>query len=153
MHPILNDSNVNDIEVFVSDLSRAGFFELKNKTQDKDIYKGLTMYYIQIKESLMWNSTYNPANEIYMVRYNGTANLSTSLMAPVIASKGHFYQMATDLGDTIPPIFDHSGNYITPNAEDDDTFLGIEALSGMTLCARQRIQMNFYVERGIFIRN
>jgi hypothetical protein len=47
--------------------------------------------------------------------------------------------MGNDLGDTIPPIYDHNHNLIEPNPEDDDTFLGIEAYSGMTLVARQRI--------------
>lgn len=74
----------------------------------------------------MWNATYNPNNKIYYTKINGTANLATSLGAPIIASKGHFYQIADDLGDTIPPIYDHNGNKIEPNAENDDTILGIE---------------------------
>jgi hypothetical protein len=111
----LKEEQLDDILIFVSDLSRAGGFEKKN---------------------VMSNYTYNPANTIYDVRINGTANLATSLMAPVIASKGHFYQMADDLGDTIPPIYDHNQNLIMPDPENDDTFLGIEAYSGMTLVAR-----------------
>jgi hypothetical protein len=39
----------------------------------------------------MWNATYNPDNKIYYTKINGTANLATSLGAPIIASKGHFY--------------------------------------------------------------
>ncbi len=77
--------------MFVSDLSRSGVFELLNKTQDDNIYKGLTLYFIQIKANLMWNATYNPDNVKYYTKINGTANLATSLMAPIIASKGHFY--------------------------------------------------------------
>ena len=96
----------------------------------------------------MANATYNPDNAKYYVKLNGTANLATSLGAPVIASKGHFYQIADDLGDTVPPIYDHQGNLILPDPENDDTFLGIEQFSGMTLVARQRLQMNFYVARG-----
>ena len=148
VHPNLKEEQLGDLLIFVSDLSRAGGFEKKNVTQDENIYQGLTLYFIQIQQSLMSNYTYNPANTIYDVRINGTANLATSLMAPVIASKGHFYQMADDLGDTIPPIYDHNENLIVPDPENDDPFLGIEAYSGMTLVARQRIQMNFYVAKG-----
>lgn len=39
----------------------------------------------------MYNATYNPDNAKYYTKINGTANLATSLMAPVIATKGHFY--------------------------------------------------------------
>ena len=58
------------------------------------------------------------------------------MYAPLIATKGHFYQIATDLGETVPPIKDHSGKVIVPDSENDDTYLGIESISGMTLIAR-----------------
>jgi len=39
----------------------------------------------------MENATYNPANIPYYTRFNGTANLSTSMGAQVVAAKGHYY--------------------------------------------------------------
>jgi hypothetical protein len=46
VHPNLEEDSMDGIEVFVSDLSRAGIFELKNITKDDNIYEGLELYYI-----------------------------------------------------------------------------------------------------------
>lgn len=43
----------------------------------------------------------------------------------------------------MPKIVDKDGNLIEPNKEDDDTWLGVERLSGVNLVARERIQLNF----------
>lgn len=61
------------------------------------------------------------------------------MLAPVIASKGHFYQIADNLGEILPIINDHNGNEIELDPERDDTYLGIEAYSGLTLVAKQRL--------------
>ena len=48
---------------------------------------------------MMYNSTANPANAPYFTEINGTSNMSTVLNAPVIASKGHYYQLAEGLDE------------------------------------------------------
>ena len=88
---------------------------------------------------MMENMTYNPDNIIYNTYINGTSNLSTIEGAPVLASKGHFYQIADNLGDTIPIIRDHSGNKIEVDPNRDDTFISIEQISGLTVVALQRL--------------
>ena len=75
--------------MFVSDISRVGFFDLTNITTE--YYNGLELVVVQIKEELMWNKTAYPINEDYYTEINGTANLSTSLGAPIIATKGHYF--------------------------------------------------------------
>jgi hypothetical protein len=57
---------------------------------------------------MMFNSKINPDNAKYFTSINGTENITTFMLAPMIASKGHFYQIATDLGDTVPIIRDHA---------------------------------------------
>ena len=52
------------------------------------------------------------------------------------------------MGDAISLLYDHNGDYINVDPERDDTFLGIEKYSGMSLIARQRLFMNFVVDRG-----
>jgi hypothetical protein len=42
---------------------------------------------------------------------------------------------------------DQNGHPILPNPEKDDTYLGIEKISGLTLEALQRLQMNFYIKK------
>lgn len=75
---------------------------------------------------MMYNATYNTDNAVYSTRINGTSNMTTIMLAPMFASKGHYYQIATDLGDTLPIIKDHKGAEIKADANRDDTFLGIE---------------------------
>ena len=90
----------------------------------------------------MLNSTANPANEIYMINVDGTTNLTTTMKAPVFASKGHFYQISSEVAASVPIIKNPDGSVVTPNS-DDETTLGIEQLSGATLQFSQSIQTNF----------
>jgi hypothetical protein len=84
--------------------------------------------------------TKNKNNEKFFTYIDGTANMSTSLFAPVIATKGHFYQISDTLGATVPPIRRHgSTEVMTTDPDRDDTFLAIESISGMTLKAFQRL--------------
>ena len=46
----------------------------------------------------------------------------------------------------MPLIVDQSGNNITASANNDETYLGVEEQSGVTLITQQRLQTNF----GIF---
>jgi hypothetical protein len=46
----------------------------------------------------------------------------------------------------VPLIVDQSGNIITASANNDETYLGVEEQSGVTLITQQRLQTNF----GIF---
>ena len=56
----------------------------------------------------MWSSEYNPSNEIYYTRFNGTANLSTSMMASVAITKGHFLDLDYHLLESAAPLLlDH----------------------------------------------
>lgn len=74
----------------------------------------------------MLSEEYNPANAVYYTTINGTENITTFMLAPMLATKGHFYQIADNLGDTVPVIRDHSGNVMTPDPDRDDTFLMVE---------------------------
>ena len=70
------------------------------------------------------------------------------LQAPVIASKGHFYQIDEDAMTKHAVIYKkNTTTVIDPIPEEDDTFLGMEQHSGVNIQARQRLQLNFYIER------
>lgn len=94
----------------------------------------------------MYNLTANPANALYEIYVDGTTNMTTTLKAPAFASKGHYYQISEEIKDvSVPKIVYKDGRTIEPNADDDDTWLGVERLSGVNLVARERIQLNFQV--------
>lgn len=76
---------------------------------------------------------------------DGTSNLTTTTKAPMFVSKGHFYQIAEAAADSVPKIVDKSGQVIIPNETDDDTYLGIEQITGVNVQAMERIQNNFQV--------
>jgi hypothetical protein len=91
----------------------------------------------------MYNMTRNPDNAMYYGYVDGTSNLTTSLKAPGFVSKGHFYQISDQVSGSVPIIVDLLGHLITPNENDDDTYLGIEKTTGVNVQAMERIQNNF----------
>lgn len=77
---------------------------------------------------------------------DGTSNLTTTLNAWGFAAKGHYYQLSEEAKATAAPtIVDSNGQAIAPTKDDDDTFLGVEPLSGACLVAKERIFMNLAI--------
>ena len=74
--------------------------------------------------------------------------MTTVLGADAIATKGHYYQITDELKDDLSEIRDHEGKVIETNPDEDDTKLGIERKSGVTVQARQRIQINFMMNNN-----
>ena len=143
-HP--NIQQDEQLSAWVNDLGRNGLFKYQNS--DKDSYKNLEIMYFVIDPSIMMKS--DPANQkIYKPFFDGTSTMSTLLQAPVIASKGHYFQLDQEGLKIAAKILDQNGNPFTPNAEDDDTRLGIEHYSGVSVVALQRLQMNFYIQKDI----
>lgn len=97
--------------------------------------------------------TENPANENYQVKVTGTTNMTTSLNAWGFAAKGHYYQLSEEASDSKPIIRDASGKEIETNPDVDDTYLGVEPLSGVCLQAMERIFFNFQIFGDNLFRN
>lgn len=74
----------------------------------------------------MYNQTRNPDNANYFGFVDGTSNLTTTIKAPGFVSKGHFYQISTEVASSVPTIVNLTGVPIVPNAQSDDTYLGVE---------------------------
>lgn len=130
------------IAAFVNDLSRTCEFSYLDTNKD---YKGLDTYMFQIEEALMLNKTANPLNEVYDVRITGTSNMTTTLNAWSFVAKGHYYQLSADAEESKPILRNQQGEILVPNSQEDDTFLGVEQLSGVCLIAKERIFYNFAV--------
>lgn len=123
-HPIVQTNE--ELSVYVDILGKNGYFTYVNS--DTSGYRGLEKMKWQIKADSMYNQTANPENTIFFTEINGTSNMSTVLNAPVIASKGHYYQIASGLNEAgvTAVIVDNNNNTITPVPDLDDTYLGIE---------------------------
>jgi len=76
---------------------------------------------------------------------DGTANLTTTTKAPVFVSKGHFYQISDLVSSSVPLIVDQQDQVILPSEQADDTYLGIERITGVNVQAYENIQNNFQV--------
>jgi hypothetical protein len=91
----------------------------------------------------------NPDNQKYYTEISGTSNMSTVLLAPVLASKGHYYQFADKYLNKTSILVDSNNTEIAIDPDRDDTYLGIEKISGVNVQARQRLQMNFQIKKDL----
>ena len=118
--------------MFVNDIGRSGYFTYLN--DDYDTYDGLRMMTYQIGLDLMKKD--NPDNKVYGTFLDGTSPMFTVLQAPVLATKGHFYEIDATATDKTAIIVDAKNNPIAPNPKMDDIFLGMEQNSGVNIQAR-----------------
>lgn len=70
------------------------------------------------------------------------------MRAHSIATKGHFYQIDSNLTHRLASIVDHANNTVVPNQYEDETWLGLEKYSGVTIQARVRIMASFMYEKN-----
>lgn len=139
-NPIMNTDEYT--WAFVNDISRSGYFEY---LRTDDTYPHLKNLIYGLPQVLMYNQTKNPENAKYQVYIDGTTNLTTTLKAPGFVSKGHYYQISTEVTSSVPKIVDINGNLIVPNEDRDDTYLGFEQISGANMVAMERIMNNFQI--------
>lgn len=88
-HPVLNKED--RISAYVPDFARSVYFTYFES--DRDSYSGLQMMKYHLDTRLMLNESANPDNRKYHTNITGTANLRVALGAPILASKGHFYEI------------------------------------------------------------
>ena len=127
------------------DFARVAYFTYKGS--DSNTYKGLEINKYELDKKLMLNQTANPDNKKYSTEITGTANLRVALGAPVIATKGHFYQIADEAKDKVAKIFNKKGEQLLPDPAIDETEMGVEKTTGVSMIAKQRLQMNFQIEK------
>ena len=71
--------------------------------------------------------------------------MTTSLNAYGFVAKGHYYQLEPKADAAKPKIVDSDGNEFVTNPDEDDTYLGVEQLSGVCLIAMERIFFNMAI--------
>lgn len=58
----------------------------------------------------MYNMTRNPANTNFQVYVDGTTNMTSTLNAPTICTKGHYYMLSDEVNSSRCSIVDTDGN-------------------------------------------
>ena len=134
-HPQVKKSQ--NVTVFVDDVFRSISFYYKEETEHKDIH----MYRFIIQTEQFKNASQVPDHAAYyMFGPHGVINLTTaSQFAPVIASNPHFL-------DADPFYLEQVSGVSPPSFEKHGTYLDIEPLSGTTMKARKRLQVNVHVK-------
>ena len=105
-------------------------------------------YKYELEPSVLQNMTENPKNEKYFTRISGTENMTSIQEAPVIASKGHYYQVNEEYANkSLPYIYAQDGSKIEPSQDQDDTYLFFEPWSGVAVSAHQKLLISFVVDK------
>ena len=115
------------LKVFVSDLVRPVDFEFSKLTELYDI----KLYRYKFSEEL-----FEPAPEYYMDT-NGLAYMYPKYGIPVYLSKPHFLGADPSVSGAV------SG--MNPDSAKHDTYIDVEPITGITMNARARLQVNFKV--------
>ena len=96
----------------------------------------------------MQNQTTNAANKNFNVNIAGTSNLTSSLGANTIATKGHYYGISEEVSDSLPQISNSNLEVMTGDANTDDTQIGVEKYTGARVFSKERIFMNMVFKGG-----
>ena len=138
--PTLTDDLV--LGAFVQDMSRNCYFSYSH---DDDSFKHYTTKVYAIEKSLMYNMTKSETNAKFQTYIDGTSNMTSTLLAPAFVAKGHYYDLSEVVESSKCEIVDQDEQPITSNQDADDTYLGLEKMSGVCLIAAERIFYNFQV--------
>lgn len=126
---------------FVPELSRNCYFNFV--LNDNAMYENFDTYIYEVQPAFMQNMTANPVNKNYLINVDGTSNLTTILGTWSFAAKGHYYQLNSEAAEVAAPTIRGSdGQVITPSADEDETYMGVEQLSGATLMTKERTFKN-----------
>lgn len=132
-------SSDDTLFTFAPDLNRNLYFTYKSTN---DSYYNLDTYMYYVSDEVLQNSTDN-AN--YEIDISGTTNLTTTMNAYAFAAKGHYYGIDDKASDSKPQLFDSSMSEIEASADNDNTYLGVEKLSGVSLISMERIFYNMVI--------
>ena len=79
--------------------------------------------------------------------------MTTTLRASAIAAKGHYYGLSELASNAIPVIVDSTGSAIEASAANDDTYLGVERYTGVTLISKERLFFNMVLQNDQLFQN
>ncbi|MFX1322211.1 MAG: hypothetical protein ACFFAQ_11265 [Promethearchaeota archaeon] len=122
-------SKNNPLYVFITDLLRTVEIIYTETTSIYDI----ELYRFEISEETF------KVNPKYYQSIEGVANMTVDQGIPAFLSKPHFLNASSYMKEAV--------NGLNPNKLQHDTYLDIEPLTGATMNAAERIQINFLVNQ------
>ena len=92
-----------------------------------------------------YNSTMNTANKVFNTEIAGTSNMTSILGAHALMAKGHYFGLSVN--DSLPNIVGSDGKAIEGKFEDDESYIGVESMTGTTVITKQRYFLNLVVQQ------
>jgi hypothetical protein len=127
----------DNLEVFVPDLMRIVDFEFDEFT---------SVYDIELYRFRMEENTFKAESDYFMT-IDGCANMLPDLGTPVYLSKPHFLDGDDSLIHSI-------GGITEPDKDKHNTYIEVEPITGITMNARSRMQVNLKVQQtDLWYRN
>ena len=68
--------------------------------------------------------------------------MTTALHANAFISRGHYYLLEDDAVSSTCLIVDKNNEELSPNVKDDDTYMGIEPYTGLSVIMKERKMYN-----------
>ena len=125
---------------FSPDLNRNLEFQYHSTN---DSYANLDTYMYYLNDACLSKSE---ATANFDILIDGTSNLTTTLRAPAIAAKGHYYGLSALASSSKPDIVDSVGSAIQASSMNDNTYIGVEQLTGVSLISMERIFFNMVLK-------
>eukprot|EP00128_Syssomonas_multiformis_P000333 Colp12_sorted_trinity150504_noHs@2734 len=123
------------LDVFVDSLFRSATLVYAGDY----VENGVILRRYELAPELLMNATLRPENAaFYAFGPSGVLNMSTINQAPLFASKPHFLDA--------DPVYTSKFTGLDPDADEHDTFLGVEPYTGATMGGAKRLQINFIVD-------
>ncbi|XP_023215440.1 scavenger receptor class B member 1-like isoform X1 [Centruroides sculpturatus] len=135
--------NQQEIHIFQTDICRSWYLDYK---EDSELFK-IPSKRFEAGISVLQNASENPANACFNVGKNlpsGAMDISPCQFgAPVVLSYPHFY-----LAD---PSYLHAVKGLSPEPSKHKWFMDLEPITGLTVNASVRLQINLYLKKIHFI--
>lgn len=132
----------DNVTVYVDEISRSAVLS-NYDGQTVDVH-GIELLRFQIQREILQNITTNPANAPYYMYVTGLINETTAKPPlPIFECKAHFLDA--------DPVLVAAVNGISPDRDLHDTLLDVEPLSGVTMQAQKRLQVNILMKPLTFL--
>ena len=84
-------------------------------------------------------------NDSYNINIDGTTNMTTIFNANSFAAKGRYFEMSTEAESSQPRIRGADGAIIQANEDSDNSYVGVEKYTGVTLMMMERFFYNMVI--------
>jgi hypothetical protein len=140
------------VEVWVDTLLRHAPLVNVDGLHAPSTSNGIDLLRFTMPSNTLQNATLNPNNAGFNSnQYNGMSNLTAAKkFLPIFMSKPYFLDADAELSASVVGMQDGGGGTYEQRKEKYDTMLDVEPISGITMRAHKRLQVNLRVEAFSF---